>query len=350
MALGVTASVVGIATGVNSLMNSGGSAGGNVAGGGYYDPYASERPQYFAGLQTLMGKGGTPGTPGTPGQTKPLTYAEWAKENPTSGGNNPYWYNSFGVGGPNKGKYHDYVANFKPTEATAGTEGVSGNQAAINMVMNSPTYMGGYQSGQRTLNAGLARTGQTESGAEKLALQNYGQDYFNQQYQNLYNQYTGLSQATAAPLNMANQNQLNATNDANSWKAIAGGVQGLSGAFNSSSSQPYTPNNYVSGYTPSPGYSGYSPTNTNIGMGGYSGDANMGGGTIGPNWGASDRRLKTNIKLIGKYKNGLNKYTWTYLWGVNGTGAMADEVEKLIPNAVAEFNGFKAVNYALLGD
>jgi len=206
--------------------------------------------------------------------------------------------------------------------------------------------MGGLQQGQRTLNAGLAKTGQTESGAEKLALQNYGQDYFNQQYQNLYNQYTGLSQATAAPLNMANQNQLNATNDANAWKAIAGGVQGLSGAFNSSSSN--------SGYAP--GYSNYSPVNTSGSNGnnpfGYSGtDPNMGGGTgYSPDWGASDRRLKTNIKLIGKYKNGLNKYTWTYLWGVNGTGAMADEVEKLIPNAVAEFNGFKAVNYALLGD
>jgi len=278
------ASVVGIASGVSSLMSDS-SGGGNTAGGGYYDPYASERPQYFKGLQTLMGMGGTPGTSGTPGQTKPLSYADWAKTNALNL-NNPNRAIDFLNTHNNRQGYNDYVKNFKPTEATAGTEGISGNQAAINMVMNSPTYMGGYQSGQRTLNAGLARTGQVGSGAEQLALQNYGQDYFNQQYQNLYNQYSGLSKATDAPLSMANTNALNASNDANSWKAIAGGVQGLSGAFNSSSSQPYTPNNYVSGYAPSPGYSGYSPTNTNIGMGGYSGDANMGGGTIGPNWGS----------------------------------------------------------------
>jgi hypothetical protein len=272
--LSTIASVVGIASGVSSIFGGSDSGGGNTAGGGYYDPYEEERPKYFSGLETLMGMGGTPGTPG---QAKPLTYNEWAKQNPTSGGSNAWWFT------PNKNKYNDYVKNFTPTE---GTEGVSGNQAAINMVMNSPTYMGGLKSGQRTLNAGLARTGQIGSGAEQLALQNYGQDYFNQQYQNLYNQYTGLSRATEAPLSMANQNQLNMQQNQAGWGAIAGGLEGLGSLFNSSSSAPYTPNNYVSGYTSSPGYSGYSPTNTNIGMGG-AGPANMGGGTIGPSWGGN---------------------------------------------------------------
>lgn len=64
----------------------------------------------------------------------------------------------------------------------------------------------------------------------------------------------------------------------------------------------------------------------------------------------SDRRLKTNIKLIGSFKNGLNKYSWNYLWGTYSVGAMADEVEKVIPEAVVTINGYKAVNYALLGD
>ena len=64
----------------------------------------------------------------------------------------------------------------------------------------------------------------------------------------------------------------------------------------------------------------------------------------------SDRRLKTNIVKIGQYLNGLNKYSWTYIWGENSTGAMADEVEKLIPEAIGIRLGFKTVNYALLGD
>lgn len=224
ISLATAATVAGIASSAVSIGNTlfGGSdqptgGGGNTAGGGYYDPYAAKRPQYFEGLETLMGKGGTPGTSF---QDKPLTYAEWVKQNPTSGGSNPSRYsdisplgtnfgnirnNNYNNNGNNLNGYNDYVKNFKPI---AATEGVSGNQAAINMVMNSPTYMGGYQSGQRTLNAGLARTGQIGSGAEQLALQNYGQDYFNQQYQNLYNQYSGLSKATDAPLSMANQNQL----------------------------------------------------------------------------------------------------------------------------------------------
>lgn len=64
----------------------------------------------------------------------------------------------------------------------------------------------------------------------------------------------------------------------------------------------------------------------------------------------SDRRLKKDVKLIGKFKNGLNKYSWTYLWGEKAIGAMADEVEKLIPEAVGEMLGFKTVNYSLIGE
>lgn len=66
-------------------------------------------------------------------------------------------------------------------------------------------------------------------------------------------------------------------------------------------------------------------------------------------WMFSDKRLKKNIKLIGKYKNGLNKYSWDYVWNEKGTGVMADEVEKVMPDAVRLINGYKAVNYALLG-
>ena len=236
MALGVTASVVGIASGVNSIINSGSSAGGNVAGGGYYDPYASERPQWFNGLQTLMGNG-------TGTTSKVLSLDDWLKQNPKG---------TFA-------QYNTYKTNFKPT-TTGG-----GRQAAIDMVLNSPTYMGGYQSGQRALNANLARTGQTQSGAEQLALQGYGQDYFNQQYQNLYNQYTGLSQATAAPLSMANQNQLNANQGQAGWGAVAQGMSSISQNFNNlaanaswlptsmqNTSQPFTANwgNLDSGQTP----------------------------------------------------------------------------------------------------
>ncbi len=61
----------------------------------------------------------------------------------------------------------------------------------------------------------------------------------------------------------------------------------------------------------------------------------------------SDRRLKKNINLIGKWK-GHNLYTYDYIWGEPSIGVMADEVEMINPSAVTMRNGFKAVYYGRL--
>ena len=59
----------------------------------------------------------------------------------------------------------------------------------------------------------------------------------------------------------------------------------------------------------------------------------------------SDERLKKNIKKIGEQK-GLNVYEYEYLWSPQKwVGYMAQEVEKLFPDAVGESMGFKTVNY-----
>ena len=61
----------------------------------------------------------------------------------------------------------------------------------------------------------------------------------------------------------------------------------------------------------------------------------------------SDRRLKRNIKKVGKTPSGLNIYSYDYIWGEPSIGVMADEVEKVIPEAVAVHpSGYKMVNYA----
>jgi len=66
----------------------------------------------------------------------------------------------------------------------------------------------------------------------------------------------------------------------------------------------------------------------------------------------SDRRVKKNIKRIGKLKNGIGAYEFDYIWGgPRCIGVMADEVERIIPDAVITGrDGIKMVNYALLGD
>lgn len=64
----------------------------------------------------------------------------------------------------------------------------------------------------------------------------------------------------------------------------------------------------------------------------------------------SDRRLKTDIKLIGKTGMGLNKYSFRYKSDPSTVhiGVMADEVEKVKPEAVTEINGYKAVYYSMI--
>lgn len=62
----------------------------------------------------------------------------------------------------------------------------------------------------------------------------------------------------------------------------------------------------------------------------------------------SDRRLKTNIEKVGE-KIGLPLYEFEYLWSPQKfIGFMADEVEKLYPDAVGEVDGFKYVDYGVL--
>ena len=72
------------------------------------------------------------------------------------------------------------------------------------------------------------------------------------------------------------------------------------------------------------------------------------GGSLGSAAILSDIRMKNNIKRIGKYKEH-NLYEYNYIdrageW----IGVMAQEVEKLVPEAVIEIGGIKHVNYGAL--
>jgi hypothetical protein len=153
--------------------------------------------------------------------------------------------------------------------------------------MNTPGYMGGLRAGERELQAGLAKTGQVASGAEKIAFGNLGQDYFRKSYQDLFNQYSSLSGATQQPLNMASANQLGADQSRLADQATGQMIGAIGSIFNSTSQNSGVSSN-PSGYSNAGYASGavdYTPTNTNYGMGGYEGPANMGGGLVGPNWG-----------------------------------------------------------------
>ena len=63
----------------------------------------------------------------------------------------------------------------------------------------------------------------------------------------------------------------------------------------------------------------------------------------------SDRKLKSNIERIGTHKLGIGIYEYD-IFGERQQGVMADEVEKVMPEAVLmQPSGYKMVNYGLLG-
>jgi hypothetical protein len=142
--------------------------------------------------------------------------------------------------------------------------------------------------------------------------------------------------------NMAYQQQLIDAANQNPWlKAgnlaqISGGIAGLGGTQNGTSTT--TQQN--------------DPISTLVGgaaagigalknLGGMSGLASL--------FTLSDERAKEDISKIGKLDNGLNVYSYRYKGDDRPQiGMMAQEVEKVIPEAVAEHpSGFKMVNYGL---
>ena len=90
---------------------------------------------------------------------------------------------------------------------------------------------------------------------------------------------------------------------------------------------------------------------------GSSGNPEGGSGRPDKKVGYSDRRLKENIVEIGKHSSGIALYLFDYkseyhdLCGHGRQfGVMADEVERVYPEAVSSSpSGFKVVNYSSLG-
>lgn len=83
--------------------------------------------------------------------------------------------------------------------------------------------------------------------------------------------------------------------------------------------------------------SGTSKSSSKPGLGGFL------GGIM-----ASDRRAKTNIKLVGETSEGLGVYEFEYIWdkGQTRTGVMADEVAKVKPEALGPvIGGYQTVDY-----
>ena len=84
-------------------------------------------------------------------------------------------------------------------------------------VATLPGYQASLNQGTNNLNRELAATGRKQSGAEQVALSQYGQQFQRQVFEDQYNKLATLSGASASPaaggisgINAGNQNQTNA--------------------------------------------------------------------------------------------------------------------------------------------
>ena len=81
------------------------------------------------------------------------------------------------------------------------------------------------------------------------------------------------------------------------------------------------------------------------GIGGLLGDIVSGIGAI-----FSDDRLKLNIEFVRALGTGINVYRFQFTPdGPVYEGALASEVEEIMPEAITHFNGYRMVNYDMLG-
>lgn len=116
---------------------------------------------------------------------------------------------------------------------------------------------------------------------------------------------------------------------------IAGAGGQSSGTSSSSGTQTMSPLQQAMGWT-------NVASNFGKGVSGVAGGMQQLGGIF------SDRRLKEDIQKVGKLDNGLYVYSYRYkAGGPVHIGVMADEVEKVKPEAVGSIGGYKTVRYDL---
>ena len=214
----------------------------------------------------------------------------------------------------------------------------------------APNYAFQLGQGQQANQAGANATGGLVGGNAMKGLQDYTQNAAGGAYQNAFNNYTSQRTGiynTLAGIAGLGQNAQNTTANLAQGTTNAIGNLGVGAATAAAGGTVGSANAITGGLT---GAANQYQLNQILGNQNSltSLQNQISADTTTGNY--SDRRLKTNIVKIGQYLNGLNKYSWTYLWGENATGAMADEVEKLIPEAIGIRLGYKTVNYALLGD
>lgn len=259
------------------------------------------------------------------------------------------------VQGAQSGSTVDYTGLNNAVDAAYAAQS-QGNAAASNPLYGSllksfsmedyqadPGYQFRLSEGNKALERQLAARGQFSSmnPAAAKALQAYGQDMASQEYGAAYDRYN---------INQGNiYNRL--ANLAGMGQTAVGTQAGVGGNYANAGTDILTSmGNATAASKQAAAANKGSMFNTLLGAGAQLGSAYL----------MSDRRLKVNIKKFGEH-DGINLYKFNYdpqnsFVNLNNLptdktyiGVMADEIDNVYPEAVIEKDGYKAVNYSMLG-
>jgi hypothetical protein len=225
-----------------------------------------------------------------------------------------------------------------------------GQQNNANALANAQfaNQAAGQQFGQNISAAQLANQAAAQNTGNAANLAAFGNQSVGQQFQQgLANAQLG-NQAQQQGFQQQAYNQMQPINVIN---ALRTGSQVQNPSYAQSAQMPQVAGADMLGAT----QQGYNAQIANVNAqnaasGGFMGGLmNLGGAYL-----MSDENLKTDIKRIGTHDLGMGIYSYSYKDGYNlptgiQVGVMAQEVEKVIPEAViVTDSGFKAVNYAML--
>ncbi|XUM21068.1 tail fiber domain-containing protein [Bradyrhizobium oligotrophicum S58] len=207
-----------------------------------------------------------------------------------------------------------------------GLNGPAGNQSALTSLENTPGYQFALKSGNDAVNAAAAANGTLASGKQLLDLSKYNQGLASTTYQNAVSNlqpFLGASQGAASGIAGVNTGLGNAT--AGQYDTLANlNWNAATGVGNANANATLAENQ----------------ANQNI-FNGLTSIASLGASLF------SDERLKEDIAPVGELYDGQKVYSYRYKGSeIPHIGLMAQEVEKVAPDAVREVAGFKAVDYS----
>lgn len=274
----------------------------------------------------------------------------------TAGGVNIPQYTATQTLSPAEQKLFDLNSQ---TQANVGQIGVD-QSAKVGALLNTPFDLNAATGSQQfDISKSLldptwaARNSQLETSLANQGIQVGSEAYtnaqrdFGMQRDNAYNSAMLADRGQATTEALAQRNQ-----PLNEISALMSGSQVSQPSFVNPSQTTMAPTDVVGAYnnatTAANQQYAQQMGQTNAIYGALGSAAGTVGGMAMGGWGKSDRRMKRDIQQVGTTFKGTPIYAYRWMdEPVMQLGLMAQDVEKIVPEAVREFDGIKMVNYEL---